>query len=271
MIDYPFGAGQTLTRVIEAGSGTDHVVFLHGLGARADRWRPTVEAAAAEGFHCYAIDLPGHGFAAKDDGFPYGVPGYVAFLRDFLDAMSIEKAFLVGTSLGGHVAAYLACETPERVRALVMVGAVGLIPIGAEAGDLIRRNIRETGRDKIMDKFKFVFCDHALITPALIEEEYRINNSPGAKEGFVRLGDYIAEEIDQDNVGERLAGLVGSIPMLLVWGGEDKAVPVSVGEQAKALLGSPDLVVIPECGHAPYLEKPAEFNRSVFQFLADIR
>lgn len=271
MIIYPFGVGETLTRVIEAGNGEDHVVFLHGLGARADRWRGTVEAAAAKGFHCFAVDLPGHGFAAKDHAFPYGVPGYATFVRELLDRLAIERAFFVGTSLGGHVAAYLSCETPPRARALVLVGTLGLIPIGAEAGDLIRHNVRQTGRDKIEEKLKFVFANHAMVTPALIEEEYRVNNSPGAKEAFVRLGDYIAEQIDQHNVGEKLAGLVDSIPVLLVWGQEDRAVPLSVGEQARALLGTTDLVVIPGSGHAPYLERPEEFNAPVLQFLDDRR
>ena len=271
VIAYPFAAGRILTRVLEAGGGDDVVVFLHGLGARADRWRASLPAFAAQGYRAFAIDLPGHGFAAKDAGIPLDVPGFAGFLRDFLDAMGIARPILVGTSLGGHVAACFAVENPGRARALVLVGAVGLVPLGREAGDKIRRNVRETGRDAIESKLAFVLADPGLISVALIEEEHRINTSPGAAEVFRRLGDYIAEEIDRDTVGPRLKGLVATLPMLLVWGEQDRAVPLAIGEQARQLLGLADLVVIPRAGHAPYLEQPALFERHVLRFLAPLR
>ena len=271
VIAYPFAAGRILTRVLEAGGGDDAVVFLHGLGARADRWRATLAAFAAQGYRARAIDLPGHGFAAKDAGIPLDVPGFAGFLGDFLDAMGIARPILVGTSLGGHVAGYFAAANPARPRALVLVGAVGLVPLGPEAGDKIRRNVRETARDAIEKKLEFVLADPSLITPALIEEEHRINTSPGAAEVFRRLGDYIAEEIDRDNIADRLKPLVGTLPLLLVWGEQDRAVPLAVGEQARRDLGLADLVVIPRAGHAPYMEQPALFERHVLRFLARLR
>jgi pimeloyl-ACP methyl ester carboxylesterase len=271
VIAYPFAAGRILTRVLEAGGGDDAIVFLHGLGARADRWRATLPSFAAQGYRTFAIDLPGHGFAAKDAGIPLDVPGFAGFLRDFLDAMGIPRPILVGTSLGGHVAGHFAAENPTRPRALVLVGAVGLVPLGREAGDKIRRNVRETSRDAIEKKLEFVLADPSLIGPSLIEEEHRINTSPGAAEVFRRLGDYIAEEIDCDNVADRLKPLAGTLPMLLVWGELDRAVPLTVGQQARQLLGLDDLVVIPRAGHAPYMEQPALFERQVLRFLARLR
>ena len=266
-IEYPLGAGGTLTRILEAGRGDDAVIFIHGLGARADRWRRNLGVFAEAGYHCFALDLPGHGFAGKTTAFPYGVPGFADFVGAIMDKLGLGRVHMVGTSLGGHIAGWIACHAPERVRSLVLVGSLGLVPIGAEAGDNIHRNVKATDRPDIENKLKFVLYDPSIITPEWIEEEYRINNSPGAADSFARLGDYIAEEVDQHNVGENLAEVSGGVPVMLVWGRQDKAVPLSVGEQGKALLGDANLLVIDEAGHAPYFEQAEQFNGAVLKFL----
>lgn len=269
MIAYPFGVGATRTRVLEAGKGEHALVFIHGLGARADRWRPNLDALASAGYRCYALDLPGHGFADKGSGFPYGVPGYAGFVGEFMERASIREAGLIGTSLGGHIAAYLACERPELVRALVLVGSTGVARIGADARRAIGQNILDTTRDGIERKLKYVLSDQSLITEEWVDEEYRINNSPGAGEAFTRLSEYATDEagLDRDTVGPRLAGLAPSIPILLVWGADDAVVPLTVGEEAWAALKGSRLVTIGGAGHLPYLERAGQFNAAVLDFL----
>jgi pimeloyl-ACP methyl ester carboxylesterase len=266
MIQYPLAVAGVLTRVLESGAGAP-VVFVHGLGARADRWRDAVEAFGREGFRTIAYDLPGHGFAAKGSEFDYTVPGYADFLRALLDVLGLARVVLVGTSLGGHVAAHFACDAPARVRGLVLVGSVGLVPLGPEMGEAISRNVRLTGREAIEDKLRFVCADPALVTPALVEEEWRINNSPGAAAAFQSLGDYIAGAIDAHNVLDRLAALREAFPIRLVWGSEDRAVPPAIGEEAARRLGLPLPAVIEEAGHLPYLEQPAQFRAVLRRFL----
>ena len=270
MIAYPFGVGKIRTRVLEAGKGPRALVFLHGLGARADRWRLNLDALAAAGYHCYAFDLPGHGFADMGADFPYGVLGYAGFVHQFMERAGIPEAGLIGTSLGGHIAASLACQSPGSVRALVLVGSLGLAPIGADARKTMGRNIRDTTREGIARKLRYVLCDHSLVTEEWVDEEHRINNSPGAGDAFARLSDYVVDDrgIDHDNVGAELAGLAGSIPILLVWGAEDAVVPPAVAEQALAVLKECRLVTIPRAGHLPYLEKSREFNAAVLDFLS---
>jgi len=268
-IEYPLGVGGLVTRVIEAGHGARPVILIHGLGARADRWRRNLEVFAQSGYRAIAIDLPGHGFASKTGDFDYSVPGLARFVCGAMDALELQSATFVGTSLGGHISAWVACENPDRVTALVLVGTLGLVPIGSESGAAIRDSVRATGRADIENKLRFVICDHSTITPEWIEEEWRINNSPGASQAFARLGDYIAGGIDEHNVGSRLATAAGAMPMLLVWGAEDRAVPLSIGRGGRAQLGDTRLCVIERAGHAPYFEQAPTFNREVLSFLGD--
>jgi len=269
IISYPFGAGTTLTHVLESGSGDRNVLLIHGLGARADRWQTNLEPLAAAGYHTYAIDLPGHGFAYKGDDYEYGVPAFADFVKNFMESMGLERASIVGTSLGGHVAGYFASRNPERTTALVLVGAVGVMPLGRETSENVRANVKNVTRDGIAGKLRFVLAKQELITEDFINEEFRINNSPGAQEAFNVLGDYIVESIDNDNVGADLKDYAAAKPMLLIWGAEDQAVPLSVGEGARNLIGSVSLEVLAGCGHCSYMEDTQRFNEILIGFLDD--
>lgn len=267
VISYPFEAGRVQTRVLECGTGDRAVVFIHGVGARADRWRANLEPFADAGFHCLAIDLPGHGFADKGAAVPATVPDFSVFLGDFLDRMGVDGPILIGTSLGGHVAAHFACAQPERVSALVLVGSLGLLALGPGVGDAISGSIQQTDHESIERKFEFVFANPGEISPEIIDEEYRINNSRGAVESFARLGSYFSDGINNHVVGEQLATLTDRIPTLLLWGTGDKVVAPEVGRAAREFLPRVELIEISGAGHAPYLEKPDEFNSGVLQFL----
>lgn len=266
MIAYPASVSGTLTRVLEAGSGAESVIFVHGVGARADRWRSTIEFVAAAGFHCFALDLPGHGFAKKGPDFPYSVSGYADFIGHFLDENSIGRAHFVGTSLGAHILATLTCRRPELARSLVLVGATGLFPIGEEACNAIANRVVDRSRAGIERKLRVVMYEANRVTAQMIEEEYAINNSPGSEETFAKLAVYFRTQLDADVVGERLAALGSLIPKLLIWGEEDRTVPIAIGRKAQELLRNAPLVSIPRTAHAPYAENPDEFNAILLNF-----
>ena len=267
MIQYPVEAGGVLTRVLAAGDGDDHLVLVHGVGARSDRWRRNIDPLAAAGWHVHALDLPGHGLAQKGEGLDYSVPGFARLLDGFLDVIGAETAVLVGTSLGGHAVATLACQRPERVRALVLVGSIGLIPWGAERRAATRGRLRDASREGIERKLRLLLHDEEMVTDEWLTEEFLINNSPGASESFRAISDYVADHIDDDVIGPRLAALENGPPIQLIWGRQERAVPLETGLAAHALLGGSELAIIDAASHAPYYEQPAEFNRILLGFL----
>lgn len=266
MISYPLDVDGVATRVLESGTGEEAVVFVHGTGGRADRWARNIDPVAAAGFRAIAMDLPGHGFASKGTGVACSVPAYVDFLGGFLDAAGVARATIVGTSLGGHVVAAWACASPARTRSIALVGSMGLVPIGDEARARVQAGANNQTREGVNGKLQRVIFDQSLVTPQMQEEEFRINNSKGAKESFAALGRYIAADLDRDVVGERLAG--SPFPILLVWGAQDRTVPPAAGEKARALLPGSRLALLEDAAHTAYYERPDAFNRILLDFLA---
>ena len=266
-INYPLRVGSGVTRIIEAGRGPA-VIFAHGLGARCDRWRSTVERIAEHGVRAITYDLPGHGFASKEAEGPGDVPGLARHLLALMDALEIETAVLAGTSLGAHIAGYAATLAPARVKALGLVGALGIVPVDQTVAETISRNVRARERAQFVGKLNFVMHDPSIVTEAFIEEEFRMNTAPGAIEVFSRMGDYLTTRIGADYIAEKLRTLYTPEKLLLIWGAEDKAVPLATGHACQEALGNPDLIMIPEAAHCPYLEQPAAFDAAFLPFVA---
>lgn len=267
MIQYSFGVGGTVTRVLEAGTGDKKLILVHGVGARADRWRRNLDGLAEAGYHTFALDLPGHGLAQKDAKYPHSVPNYAALVREFLDEVSADsETYLIGTSLGGHVCATVACAIPDRIVGLVLVGTLGITPVGAAARERTAGLIREASWETVGRKLRAVLHDNELVTDELHREEFCINNSPGAAEAFERIAAYFADQIDNDVIGESLASLVDEIPMLVVWGREDIGFPLELGEASHAALPGSRFAIMDDAAHAPYYERPETFNTLVTEF-----
>jgi pimeloyl-ACP methyl ester carboxylesterase len=269
VISYPYGVGGVVIRVIEEGSGDHCALLLHGVGARADRWRNNIGALAAAGLHVYAIDLPGHGFSAKGD-FDYSVNGYASLALSFLDSVGATRCVLVGTSLGGHVQAAVTCRDPARVTALILVGTLGITALGEQGCQAVANSLLDTSTPGIRAKLTRVIHAPALVTEDWIREESMINSSPGASAAFGALAEYFRSHIDDDTVGEDLARLSEPPPTLLVWGADDLIVPPAIGQDSQRVLGNGvPLAMIPAAGHAPYLERPELFNDAVLAFLQE--
>ncbi len=274
MIAYPLAAGGIRTRVLEQGApeqgkGAKTIVFIHGLGARADRWRRNLGPISQAGYRCVAFDLPGHGFADKDGDYDFTAPACAEFVTAVMAELDIDRAVLVGTSLGGYIAALIACAAPDRIEALALVGTIGIVPMGPEARQTLGARFAGVTREGVERKLRTVMFDDATeVTAEFIEEDWRINNGPGAHAAFARIARYISERIDDDVIGEPLAALAGRPPISIVWGRDDLAIPLTVGHAARDLLRPDHYAEIPDAGHAPYFERAEAFNAMLLDFLA---
>ncbi|HXP75722.1 MAG TPA: alpha/beta fold hydrolase [Stellaceae bacterium] len=267
MFAYPIAVDGATSRVLQSGFKGPSLILVHGLGSRADRWRRNLDPLAEAGWRVFAIDLPGHGFAVKGRSFDYSARGYARFLRGFVDQLREEKVALVGTSFGSLVVSTFAVEDPHRVRALVVAGAIGLMPMGEARRHKTIGWLSDMSRDGLRNRLRLGVVDKSLITDELVEEDFRINNSPGAAEAFTALARYYATTIDDDATCDPLSKLNAAYPTLLLWGEHDASVAPAIGAAAHSRLPGSRFVTVPGTGHLPYFEKPDLVNRMLIEFL----
>jgi 2-hydroxy-6-oxonona-2,4-dienedioate hydrolase len=271
VIQYPLMVDDLPTRALQGGLEGRTVVFVHGVGGRANRWAHNLDALGAQGYRAVAVDLPGHGQAAKGSAADVSVPRYTRFVADLVEQISAGPVTIVGTSLGGCVAGQYALAHRDRVEALVLVGSMGLVPLGPETRQRIHKGVLDQSREAVVNRLRRVIAAPTLVTDELIEEEYRNNNSFGAAESFAQLGAYIEQSLDDDVFIDGLSELSERIPLLLVWGREDGTVPLAAGIAARSRLPRAQLAVMDGAAHSPYLEKPLAFNELLLEFLATNR
>jgi pimeloyl-ACP methyl ester carboxylesterase len=258
-------------RVLSAGNRLQNrgtVLFLHGVGAHADRWTQSLRACADAGWLAVALDFPGHGYATKGRSRYLSVPGFAECARKVRQMFGAEHLSLVGTSLGGHVAAEMTAAEPALTRRLVLIGPIGIAAETMELRTRIANAIADTTRQGIADKLHRVLFDDTLVTDDWVDEEFVVNNSDGAADSFAALADYFRTGYSEHTIGTRLRDAAPRLPCLLVWGAADQLVPASNADKVKRLLPSGTRThLIEKTGHAPYFERPDEFHTVLLDFL----
>ena len=247
---------------IEAGDpAKPKVILLHGLGGNVANWAFTVPALAAN-YHVIAVDQIGFG---KSDRvmLKYRVGTYVDFLDKFMSELKIEKASLVGNSLGGWVAALTAMKYPNRVDKIVLADAAGLKPAAVDLAQIYSLNY--STRDEVRQLVKLVFYNQTFFgSDVFIEQSMALRVA--ANDGYTINS--LIESIKRDE--DFLNGRLGEIrkPTLIIWGKQDGLLKVADGEQFKREIAGSELIVFDQCGHVPMVEKAADFNKAVLAFLA---
>lgn len=246
---------------LEAGDpAKPKVILLHGLGGNSANWAFSMPALAAS-YHVIAVDQIGFG---KSDRLmlKYRVATYVDFLDKFMSELKIEKASLVGNSLGGWVAALSAIKYPNRVEKIVLADAAGLKPAEVDLAQIYSLNY--STRDEVRALVKLVFFNQAVFgSEAFIEQSMALRVA--ANDGYTINS--LIESIKRNE--DFLNGRLGEIkkPTLIIWGKQDGLLKVADAEQFKREIAGSELVVFDQCGHVPMVEKAADFNKAVLAFL----
>ncbi len=239
------------------GEGTP-LLLLHGFGGDTNIWIFNQEALAEGGRTVYAVDLPGHGGSTKDVG-EGDLASLVGTVAGFMDEMGIEKAHLFGHSMGGAVAASFAIRHPERVQSLSLIASAGL---GEEInGEYIEGFIAANRRKEMKNVLGLLFANPDLVNRQLVNDVIRFKRLDGVDEALRKIADNLFPSGRQADVPD-LAGV--EVPMLVVWGREDKIVPVSHSENAPA---NARVEVLDETGHMPQMEAAGQTNRLIGEFL----
>ena len=254
-------------RYIDAGRGPP-VVLLHGLGASMYAWRKNVGAMAAAGFRVIAFDNRGFGLSDKP-AVPYDNAAYARLAIALLDSLGISDAVLVGHSMGGAIAAEVAIEYPQRVRGLVLVGSAGL---GAREPLLFRvarwpvlgpAVLAFRGRGYTARLLKATYFDPSKVTESDVDQYY----APVAQPAYGRALRAVLRQFHFDGLEGRLDKI--EAPTVVLWGEEDRWVPLGLGRALAAGITRSAFVSVPHAGHSVQEEAPDEVNHLVIRFLKD--
>ena len=259
-----------------AGSGPP-LVLVHGMVNSSRHWRVVAERLAAR-YTVIAPDLIGHGDSATPRG-DYSLGAHAAVIRDLLAALGVERATMVGHSLGGGIAMVFFWQFPERVERLALVSSGGL---GPEVSPLLR-SAALPGASALLS----VAADPR-VTGALARAGTGLRRrgsglgvqlqaiaralgplgSPGAREAFIQtLRAVIDPRGQRVDASDRLY-LLREVPMLIVWGERDRTIPLAHGRNAHEVLPHSRFVTLPGVAHFPHLEDPAGLADALEDFVA---
>jgi pimeloyl-ACP methyl ester carboxylesterase len=255
----------------EAGAGTP-VVMLHGLGATKVSFLPTL-AALAGNFRAIAVDLPGFGDSVKPIGAAYDASYFARAVLALLDALQVDRAHLIGNSMGGRVALEVGLVDAERVGRIGLLAPslpwlrdrpwAPLLKLVAPQLGLIQpapRPLVEAIVRRVIPG-----ADNEW-TAAGIDEFLRSYLTPRGRAAFYAAARniYLENPHGADGLWTRLPGL--QPPSLFVWGKRDNLVPIQFEQHvSKALPGAQHLEL--DCGHVPQLERPTQTHAALVEFL----
>jgi pimeloyl-ACP methyl ester carboxylesterase len=261
----------------ERGQRDVPVVFIHGLSSTMGYWDYQVDPVA-QGRRVLALDLPGFGASGRPDA-PYTPPWYADLVVDWLDALGIGRAVLVGHSMGGQVSLTVALDHPDTVDRLVLAAPAGIetFPPGAAAwmkSHWTDRRAMQATEGELRAVFEtMVFNRPDAHVEKLLEERVRMAGTAAFAGTSVAVSRCVAGMLDHP-VFDRLPTL--RVPTLIVYGTDDRMIPNpaftggrtrAIAERGRAAIPGSELVLLPGAGHTVMHDDPAGFNEALVSFL----
>ena len=255
----------------EAGEGPA-LVLLHGSGPGVSGWsnfRGNFPVFAGQ-FRTVVMDMPGFGKSERPD-LDRAYPRVAADgLARLLDGLGIERAHLLGNSMGGYVALEFALAYPERVNRMVLMGPGGLAVniLGPDPSEGARRlgDFMMAPSKAAMEAWvDTMVANKAVVDDRLIEERLANAMAPGAMESAIAIFSSLGQHPEPVPLFARLKGM--KAPALITWGRDDRMLPVEGALMGFRQLPNAELHIFSKCGHWAQVERKTEFERLVIEFL----
>jgi pimeloyl-ACP methyl ester carboxylesterase len=257
--------------VLEAGEG-EPVLLLHGLGATKASFMPTVAALAPAGYRTIALDLPGFGDSSKPIGAPYDAQFFARSTVALMDALELDRAYVVGNSMGGRVALEMGMSHHDRVERIALLspslawlrrpGWVSYLRFLRPELGLIQPTPRPVVERVVRGLIPGARDDWTAVG---VDEFLRAYLTPRGRAAFYAAARNIALEAPHGDDGfwTRLRALQSDT--LFVWGRNDSLVPISFMRHVEKALPGAEHVEL-DCGHVPQLERPRETHAAILRF-----
>jgi pimeloyl-ACP methyl ester carboxylesterase len=259
--------------IMEAGTGPP-ALAVHGLGGTKGSFLPTV-AALASRFRIIAVDLPGFGDSDKPIGARYDARFFADAVVDLLDALALERAHLIGNSLGGRAVLEAGLRYPSRVGRLALLAPSLAWQRERPWLGLLRLTRPELGLVQVTPRRLVEAIVHRLIpgadegwTAAGVDEFLRAYLTPAGRAAFYAAARHIYLEQPHGEGGfwTRLSALQADA--LFVWGRHDRVVPIAFARHVEAALPRARHLEL-DCGHVPQIELPRQTHNALAAFLSE--
>lgn len=266
------------TRYMEIGgtslrvriTGPQHapaVLLLHGFGSSLETWESWAQTLS-DAYQVVRFDLPGCGMSEADRTGSYGDARSLELVKGLMDRLRIEKAALVGNSMGGRIAWRFAAAFPERTRKLVLISPDGFASPGFQYGKAPQipaiLNVMKyfLPRALLRTNLAAAYGDPSRLSDAVVDRYYELLLAPGNREAMIKR---MQQSVLEDPI-PKLRQITA--PTLLLWGKKDQLIPFSNAADYLGALGNSRLISFADLGHVPHEESPAESLAAVAQFLS---
>ena len=250
-------AGHRVHYLAEGPAGGPVVVLVHGLGGNAEEWRNLASWLVKAGYRVYLPDLPGFGRSEQPADFSYSVHDQAVVVVGFLDALGLKQVDLGGSSMGGWIVQLVAARHPERVRRLMLFDAVGLYEKPAWDTRLFT-----PATPAEVDQLMALLMPHPQKIPGFIARDIVRNANRNAWVIHRAVDAMLTGQDATDNLLPQL-----KMPMLLVWGAQDRIAPLTQGARIHQLVPQSELAVFPACGHLAQMQCTPEAGPKVVEFV----
>jgi pimeloyl-ACP methyl ester carboxylesterase len=213
------------------------IVLVHGLGDRDESWAPMIRRLKRAGFHVYAPDLLGYGRSPKPGDSDYSISTQEQMIADFIQAIGLQKPDVGGWSMGGWIVMKLALDHPEMVDRVVVYDSAGVRYDSTLSADVFAPTDVPS-----MQRLAALLGAKPL-PPFIARDALR----KFADDEWVNGKSLQSMESGKDLLDDRIRQMQN--PLLIVWGGEDKMLPLSVGEKLHAMDPKSELDIVEGCGH----------------------
>jgi len=258
----------------DVGRG-EALLLLHGMAGSSDTWRSVIPLLARK-YRVIAPDLLGHGQSAKPRS-DYSLGAFAVGLRDLLDELGVSRATVVGHSLGGGVAMQFVYQHPDYCERLVLISSGGLGPdvgltlrlLSAPGAELVLPVVAPQPVLTVGNKLRSWFAAAGIQSPRGGEmwNAYTSLSDAPTRNAFLRTLRSVVDYRGQAVSALNRLHLKADVPILAIWGDEDRIIPVEHGHAALAARPDSRLEVLPGVGHFPHVERPLEVADLIDDFI----
>jgi 2-hydroxy-6-oxonona-2,4-dienedioate hydrolase len=261
MIEKFITVNRNKIRYLEDGHSGQNLILMHGLGGYAERWSNLMPYLNKK-YHMFAPDLIGYGQSDKPS-VDYTPEFFVKFVFDFMEALGINKACMIGTSLGGQIVAECAAAQSPIIEKIILISPAGIMRKSTPPLDAYTMAALYPTIESVKSAYHMMVAPDKQVSDISIERFVNNMSRPNAKMVFLST---LLGLKNAPDVSEKLESI--NIPALVIWGEEDKLIPFEYAHQFVSLIKGCKLISMPGCGHSPYVEDPEKLSQLIIKFLS---